>query len=179
MKLSAENLAKLEANIIPEPNSGCWLWVAGYAYYGYAAAKIDGRCQRVHRVFYEHFVGPIPSGLVLDHLCRVTCCVNPQHLEPVTNAENVRRGDSGKFQRGKTHCPKGHEYTEGNTRITATGSRACRECHRIKQQVINRRISALLPPDRRRKYNASSEPIARKPKRRSVAAIAAKLGWEI
>ncbi|WP_396092344.1 HNH endonuclease, partial [Erwinia amylovora] len=55
-------------------------------------------------------IGPIPDGLVLDHLCRVRRCCNPDHLEPVGFVENVRRGDAGKhgFNTGKTHCPKGH-----------------------------------------------------------------------
>jgi hypothetical protein len=77
----------------------------------------------IHRYIYELFSGPIPVGLVLDHLCRVRHCVNPEHLEPVTIAENVRRGLKGRMV---THCPKGHEYTPENT--YTYNRRECRRC---------------------------------------------------
>ncbi len=73
--------------IMPEPNSGCWFWLGALSR-GYGSLKNA----RAHRVAYEMTIGPIPEGLVIDHLCRVTSCVNPDHLEAVTQAENVRRG---------------------------------------------------------------------------------------
>jgi len=79
-----------------EPNTGCWLWDANTTRGGYGHFKVSGRMVYAHRLAYEKLVGPIPDGLSLDHLCRVPGCVNPDHLEPVTHAENVRRGDSGK-----------------------------------------------------------------------------------
>ena len=78
-----------------------------------------------HRVAYELQVGPIPVGLQLDHLCRVRSCVNPAHLEPVTSAENTRRG----LRAMKTHCPQGHPYAGENLLIRPTGQRRCRTCH--------------------------------------------------
>lgn len=71
--------------------------------------------------------GPIPEGLVIDHLCRDLLCVNPGHLEPVTQKENVRRGVG---HGAETHCPQGHEYTEANTRVSKKNKRYCRACGR-------------------------------------------------
>jgi hypothetical protein len=76
--------------------AGCWIWQRGKAE-GYGVVWRDGRVQRAHRVVYEQHRGPIPDGLHLDHLCRVKACVNPDHLEPVTNAENCRRGVKAKL----------------------------------------------------------------------------------
>jgi hypothetical protein len=102
--------------------SACWVWVRCLDQDGYAQVTREGRSRRAARVFYEDHIGPIPDGLVIDHLCRVRPCVNPAHLEPVTNAENLRRGFAV-----ITHCPKGHPYDEINTR-KANGKRHCRAC---------------------------------------------------
>lgn len=74
--------------------TSCWIWQGGINQDGYAMiSRLDGKRQvRAHRVLYEKHVGPIPDGAVLDHLCRVRCCVNPAHLEPVTVGENINRG---------------------------------------------------------------------------------------
>lgn len=69
----------------------CWLWIGTVDRWGYGQMKWQGRRPGSHRVAYELLVGPIPEGLTLDHLCRVPGCVNPAHLEPVTQAENNRR----------------------------------------------------------------------------------------
>ena len=105
----------------------CWKW-QGSSSQGYGSFSADGRTVRAHRYAYELTVGPIPHGLVLDHLCRVRSCVNPAHLEPVTNVENVLRGAgwAGTNSR-KTHCVHGHEYTPENTVPIADGRR-CRTC---------------------------------------------------
>jgi hypothetical protein len=86
----------------------------------------------VHRVAYELLVGPIPEGLELDHLCRNTRCVNPEHLEPVTGRENLMRAVSSWAAKNaaKTHCPQGHPYDEENTKVKRDGGRACRACGR-------------------------------------------------
>lgn len=82
---------------IQGPN-GCWLWLAGCNDRGYGSlGTLDGRHLGAHRLFYEAFVGPIPDDLPLDHLCRVTHCVNPLHLEPVTAAVNTQRGKLAKL----------------------------------------------------------------------------------
>lgn len=74
-----------------EPNSGCWLWTAALNRHGYGAFSVLGKTKLAHRVGYELLVGAIPDELALDHLCSVVSCVNPAHLEPVTDAENTRR----------------------------------------------------------------------------------------
>jgi hypothetical protein len=122
--------ARFEAFVMPEPNSGCWIWLGAVQKNGYGHFWIDGRTVRAHRHAYIEKYGPIPDDLVLDHKCRVRCCVNPDHLELVTTKENIRRGDTGKAQKLKTHCPKGHAYDEKNTRICALGKRICRACDR-------------------------------------------------
>lgn len=70
----------------------CWIWQRAIGSDGYGNLGLNGKFWKAHRFIYQREVGPIPEGLTLDHLCRVRCCVNPDHLEPVTNAENVRRG---------------------------------------------------------------------------------------
>lgn len=106
----------------------CWLWTASTAgAAGYGRLWRNGKAVRAHRLVYELLVGPIPAGLELDHLCRNRPCVNPAHLEPVSGAENLRRGEGfGGTNARKTHCPRGHEYTR---LIERTGPRRrCRTC---------------------------------------------------
>jgi hypothetical protein len=120
---------RLERLHVPEPNSGCWLWTGRLNRYGYGHAIFDRKLQLAHRVAYTLFKGSIPSGLQLDHLCRVRCCINPDHLEPVTNKENLSRGRNSK--RDQSHCVNGHEFTEENTYWYADKGyrhRMCREC---------------------------------------------------
>jgi hypothetical protein len=85
---------------MPEPNTGCWLWLGSDSGNGYGKVSIDGKDMMVHRVVYELLVGPIPDGLVLDHIPRCRCrrCCNPDHLEPVTIQVNTHRGKAVLFQ---------------------------------------------------------------------------------
>lgn len=128
----------------------CWLWTAGLSSDGYAQIRKDGAKRVAHRLLYEWLVGPIPEGLELDHLCRVTRCLRPDHLEPVTHAENVRRGRAGSNTRGKTHCPADHPYDEANTYIDPDGRRRCRSCRlasrlQREQQARERRDEIIVP----------------------------------
>ena len=117
---------RLDRLYIPEPNSGCWLWIGRIHHQsGYGVFKHEGRTQQAHRVSYVLSGREIPAGLVIDHLCRVRSCVNPAHLEPVTLAENTRRGENA--CRNKTHCPSGHSYMGTNLRLVR-GERHCRRC---------------------------------------------------
>lgn len=126
------------AKIVEGP-SGCWLWTGttlrGYGQFG-IGSKTDGtrRMTYAHRWAYEHFVGPIPDDLQLDHLCRVPACVNPAHLEPVTQLENQRRGKKAR----QTHCVRGHEYTPENTGRNSRGCRLCKTCRALLRRERSR-----------------------------------------
>jgi hypothetical protein len=130
-----------------DPNGGCWLWSGSLYKDGYGRVTLPGspRHIRAHRAVYEAHHGPIQAGLVLDHLCRVRCCVNPAHLEPVTVRENTLRGVGPASRRAKvTHCPAGHPYSDGNVyapRANGTG-RACRICTRHRQAARRRAAKA-------------------------------------
>lgn len=127
--------------------SGCWEWTAAHhPKQGYGWFKTNGRMVVAHRFAYEALVGPIPEGLVIDHLCRNPRCVNPSHLEPVTTAENVRRGRHP--GREKTHCPHGHPYDAENTRYTKEGHRQCRACYRARARIRTGYKGLPLPRDR-------------------------------
>ncbi len=129
--MDAGQLAYFMERVQMEPMSGCWLWVGPVSWNGYGECIRAGVRTRAHRDSYEHFVGPIPSGLQIDHLCRQRCCVNPEHLEPVTQRENVLRGEGLSAKRAaQTHCKYGHEFTYENTRITNLRQRKCRACNR-------------------------------------------------
>jgi hypothetical protein len=107
---------------------GCWYWTAGLTGAGYGAFRIREKGNFLaHRVIYTMLVGQIPSDRELDHLCREPSCCRPDHLEPVTGAENRRRGMN--FWQSKTHCPQGHPYDEANTHWFR-GHRLCRACNR-------------------------------------------------
>lgn len=130
------NLPRFLDKVTPIPESGCWLWGGATVKGGYGVFRNEGKNSMAHRLAYEHFKGDIPKGLQLDHLCRVTCCVNPDHLEPVTAKENTLRGNNTAAQNArKTHCINGHEFNEKNTRITPNrGSRYCRVCAKERER---------------------------------------------
>ena len=121
-----------------------WLWNDPPGTEGYAQVHYNGRSRHVHRLMYELLVGAVPEGLVLDHLCRERTCVRPDHLEPVTNRENILRGVSPSARNAvKTHCVHGHEFTQENTyAYTRLGKRECRTCKRIRARHRRARVAA-------------------------------------
>lgn len=135
--------------------TGCWIWMGAVSTGGYSNFFDGDKYRLGHRFSFEFFRGDIPEGLQLDHLCRVRCCVNPWHLEPVTARENIRRGawtpDAAVAAHrlrcaAITHCPKGHQYDQANTRYEkATGKRKCRACDRIRHCTNPRGIITHCP----------------------------------
>ena len=145
--------------------AGCWIWGGALnPVNGYGQIPVNRRAQVVHRVAYEAFVGPIPDGLEIDHVCHsqdegcpggLGCphrpCCNPDHLEAVTKLENNRRSKSPTARNAaKTHCSRGHEFTAENTRIftlqTSNGPRErrnCRTCERMWQKIARARKGKL------------------------------------
>lgn len=111
--------------IEPDPNTGCWYWFGAVHHTGYGVIRVAGRQFRAHRFSFEAFGGLIPAGLVLDHLCRQRLCVNPAHLEVVTERVNILRGKSpSAVNAQKSQCPSGHDYESPN----AEGKRRCLQC---------------------------------------------------
>lgn len=107
----------------------CWNWTGAIQSNGYGKIGLNGKTPYSHRVAFELSNGPVPDGLELDHLCRNHSCARPSHLEAVTHAENIRRGE----QAMRTHCPAGHEYDTQNTRMN-NGKRICMACHRARER---------------------------------------------
>ena len=117
-----------------EKGADCWEWMGQRNATGYGVmflGKRDGKAilgehsTLAHRMAYWLWVGPIPDGMVVDHLCRNRACVKPGHLEAVTQSLNAIRGNA------TTHCPKGHEYTPENT---YAGQKKCKTCTRARQR---------------------------------------------
>jgi hypothetical protein len=114
---------------------GCWIWGGYIGPSGYGRAYAGPSYYRAaHRMAYEFARGPIPEGLQIDHLCRNRACVKPDHLEAVTQTENVRRGLRGRLL---TVCAKGHDYTPENTYTSPAGNRACRKCRTARSNARN------------------------------------------
>jgi hypothetical protein len=122
--------------------TGCWEWTGRLNHAGYARARAvtNGPMWRIHRLTYVTFVGAIPEGLTIDHLCRVRKCVNPAHLEAVSQRENALRGDTvNAINLAKTHCPQGHPYDDANTYVCPKGRRNCRTCTRRQKREWEQR----------------------------------------
>jgi hypothetical protein len=166
---------------VREGENGCWLWI------GYTDGKGYGRFnkQRAHRWSYAHFVGPIPDGQVLDHLCRVRHCVNPDHLRAVTNRENLLADGSlaaAKLLRDAPTCAQGHPWTEESAAWTnrkdGTKQKYCRICLVLRaraRRAAERTTTCALghPKVMRRDGQFYCPTCQRNPQRRSAAAHSA------
>jgi HNH endonuclease len=127
---SPEHERRLLRHLRPA-DDGCIEFTGKRQQDGYGQITVNGRSIVAHRVAYEFYVGPIPDGLVLDHLCRNPGCVNPAHLEPVTQRVNLLRGIGvNAINAAKTHCIHGHEFTPENTYAAPSRPqrRDCRVC---------------------------------------------------
>lgn len=116
-------------------DTGCWVWQRTRSKAGYGQMYVDGKMVYAHREFYEGYVADIPPGLVIDHLCRNRACCNPDHLEPVTFTENMRRTR-------RPACKRGHPLTKENVYVAPDGERQCRECNRMRDRERARRLAA-------------------------------------
>lgn len=145
--MSVWTIADYLTNRVERDPDGCWIYT-GYIEAGYGRLRrLDGTRLAAHRASYEFYVGPIPDGLVVDHLCRNKACVRPDHLEVVTIAENNRRGRLANPIRNPprkprtprrriTHCGQGHLFDEDNTYVQpGTGFRLCRTCERERRRA--------------------------------------------
>lgn len=126
----------------------CWLWTAAphKAQNGFYGIFYPKHHQGISAQLWawQELNGKIPDGLILDHLCRNTLCVNPSHLEPVTPKVNILRGTNMAAQYARrTHCNLGHEFTVENTRIKKNGARQCRICRRAARKVERLRRKAI------------------------------------
>jgi len=122
-----------------QKSSGCWRWTGFIDKGGYGRIRAAGRDTPIlyaHRVAYELLIGSVPEGLQLDHLCRNKWCCNPQHLEPVTMAENLRRGDVPVRTRlVGLLCPKGHPRS-GNVFVWRGHIKACKACRNERRRAL-------------------------------------------
>ena len=122
-------------NKINDTKGVCWEWCGTKSTDGYGMFFLNKKMRSAHRISYELFKDDIPQGLVIDHLCRNRKCVNPNHLDIVTNQENCIRGLTGKINnhnKRKTQCPKGHKLEGDNLLphiLKNYGFRQCKTCH--------------------------------------------------
>jgi hypothetical protein len=131
VSVTAADLARFESKTAPEPNTGCLLWTASRLPRGYGEFGFRGRVVRAHKWLYEQLHGPVPAGLVLDHKCRTPSCVNPDHLEPVTQRVNVLRGTApAALQAQQESCIHGHPLSGANLYTKPNGARQCKACRR-------------------------------------------------
>lgn len=137
--------ARFWTYVHPNEQTGCWEWTGTKRRRGYGKFRLNLVDYVAHRFAYENLVGTIPAGMQIDHLCRVTGCVNPAHLEPVSQQENMRRAQ---IARGALpdHCKHGHAYTPANTYFNPhSESRVCRTCQNKTWRRYDAKRQAVTP----------------------------------
>lgn len=136
---------KFLGRIQPNIKTRCWYWLGVPSKAGYGTMSVASKVMYAHRISHELFTGPIPDGLTIDHLCRVRHCVNPAHLEAVTQRVNNLRGTGMSARHAKvTHCPFGHAYDAANTIVAEPGIRKCRACKARRDRIRHERDMAAI-----------------------------------
>lgn len=134
-----------------DKQSECWIWTAGVTPSGYGSFKLLGKNTAAHRLAYTITKGAIPNDLVLDHICRNRLCVNPDHLEIVTQKVNILRGAGPSASNDeKTHCPRNHPLEKPNLILSnlKRGARECVACSRTRSKYTNAKLKGVvLNPD--------------------------------
>lgn len=137
-QIRGDDQRRLMSRVTIVAETGCWE-VPVHKGDLYGRVRYKGTRWVAHRAFYDMLIGPIPEGLTVDHLCRNKPCVNPDHLEPVTQRVNNLRAESPVTTNAtKTHCLRGHEFTPENT-LLCSGSRYCRICMRLRYEKAQTR----------------------------------------
>lgn len=136
--MNDKDLLRFLKYVLVNKETGCWEWTGTSNGNGYGRVYMYGKMMGAHRVSYEHYVGAIAPRMQIDHKCRMKRCVNPYHLQQVSNCENIVLAVERKenYQSSKTHCKHGHEFNEENTRYAKQPRsngirRQCRACFRI------------------------------------------------
>jgi len=133
----------------PKLKGPCHVWYGSIQKGGYGSISYKGKHMLAHRYVWEQTNGPIPSGLEIDHMCRVRSCCNADHLRVVTHKVNTTENSYsvGAKNKPKTHCPSGHAYDASNTRINKAGSRVCCQCQRDHgRKSYAKRACPRIPP---------------------------------
>lgn len=135
---------------MPIPECGCIIWLGPLTPKGYGQTTWNFKHRPVHRLAYELAKGPVPDGLVLDHKCRVRSCCNPDHLEPVTNRENIRRGTGHTAVNArKTHCSEGHPLSGDNLELRVSAGTMRRRCIKCRKAESARYEKKRVRPSAR------------------------------
>lgn len=124
---------------IQHSSNGCWIWQGSVDSRGYGQLMSNSIVWRAHRFFYTNLVREIPPNYQIDHLCKIKLCVNPEHLEAVTQTENIKRSGAWNYNKTKTHCPQGHEYTNENT-LFRQNKRTCRICKKNRSKRLTKDV---------------------------------------
>lgn len=120
-------------------HNDCWEWTGAKQGTGYGVIWDHGKQRYAHCLSHELFIGPIPKGHAVDHMCRNVGCVRPDHLQTLTHHENA-----GQFHRSKTHCINGHPYSGDNLYVKPSGERCCRTCRREQYRKYRQRTGGLI-----------------------------------